>query len=60
MTLTTSNRSARSELVAQKVKARNLCGMVTRTPSTFEQTARPASTAARSPSATCIGTHMPS
>jgi hypothetical protein len=35
MTLTTPSILARSELVAQWAKAVNLCGIVTRIPSTF-------------------------
>jgi hypothetical protein len=41
MTLTTPSSLARSELVVQRVKAVNLCGMVTRIPSTFREAARP-------------------
>ena len=37
----------------------NLCGIVTRIPSTFCEAVRPAMTASRSSAGTCIGTHMP-
>ena len=59
MTLTTPSILARSELVAQCAKAVNLCGMVTRIPSTFRAAVRPAMTVSRSSAGTCIGTHMP-
>jgi len=59
MTLTTPSILARSELVAQWAKAVNLCGMVTRIPSTFRPAVRPAMTMSRSSAGTCIGTQMP-
>ena len=42
-----------------EAKAVNLCGMVTRIPSTFREAVRPAMTASRSSAGTCKGTHMP-
>jgi hypothetical protein len=58
MTLTTPSILARSELVVQWAKAVNLCGMVTRMPSTFREAVRPAMTASRSSAGTCIGTQV--
>jgi hypothetical protein len=59
MTLTTPSILARAELVAQCSKAANLCGIVTRMPSTFGVAVRPAITTSRSPSGTSIGIQIP-
>jgi hypothetical protein len=60
MTLTTPKSFARAELVLQWPNAANLCGIVTRMPSTLEVTAKSAMTAARPPAGTCMGMQTPS
>ena len=45
--------------MAQWANAVNLCGIVTRIPSTFAVAVSAAMTTARSPSGTCIGMHTP-
>ena len=60
MMLTTFSSEAVVELVVQYAKAANLCGIVTRIPSTFAVAVSPVITTSRSSAGTCIGMQTPS